>query len=191
MNKPNDQRALKTRHALFEASIKELLANPSATMSEIANSAGIGRATLYRHFETRELLVRALAQLCLEETDQALKHAYQFQGRAALEAIFTAIMPLANRFRFLMSLWQIAARDPEVTRIYQRQLRDLKGTVLKAQKRAELRNDIPADWIVASFDAQLNVAWHMVETRVISAGEAEAYFRTTFFSGCEVCSPPN
>ena len=45
----------------MRAGIETLLADRSAGMSEIARNAGIGRATLYRHFETREALVKKLA----------------------------------------------------------------------------------------------------------------------------------
>ena len=67
-------------------------------MSEIALAAGVGRATLYRHFETKEALTRALAKQCLQETDEILEPARSLKGRPALEAIIDCIVPLADRF---------------------------------------------------------------------------------------------
>jgi len=100
-------------------------------MSEIALAAGVGRATLYRHFESRELLVQALANKCLQETDELVVPLKEqgLTGKEAIEAYIDVLMPMANRFRFLMSLWNIAADDPTVIRIYQRQLRELRELV--------------------------------------------------------------
>ena len=47
--------------------------NPGAAMAEIAEKAGVGRATLYRHFPTRDDLIRALALASLSQTDKATK----------------------------------------------------------------------------------------------------------------------
>ena len=116
----DDARAIRSRSSLLDAALEVLANNPTASISEIAERAGVGRATLYRHFETRENLVRALAQACLERTDIALEpiQAQQLRGREALETAIRLIMPLAQQFHFLLSLWSLAEHDPTVREIY-------------------------------------------------------------------------
>ena len=184
--KIKDQRVIQSRTAILESSISMLLTNPTASMSEIALAAGVGRATLYRHFETKEALTRALAKQCLQETDEILEPARSLKGRPALEAIIDCIVPLADRFRFLMSLWTLAAGDRSVMKIYKRQLNELYDTIEKAKASREIRSDLPTGWLVRQFDASLNAAWEMVESGEIESGEAATYFRESFFSGCEV-----
>ena len=49
-----------TLDAIVEAAVVALGENRSASMSEIAIRAGIGRATLHRHFSTRDGLIALL-----------------------------------------------------------------------------------------------------------------------------------
>jgi AcrR family transcriptional regulator len=183
--KTEDQRAVQSRAAILESGIRTLLVHPGAGMSEIALAAGVGRATLYRHFDTKETLTRALARRCLQETDEILEPARSLKGRAALEAIIDCIVPLADRFRFLMSLWTLAANDRSVMKIYKRQLDELSETIEQAKISQEIRKDLPTSWLVKQFDASLNAAWEMVESGEIDSGEAATYFHQSFFSGCE------
>ena len=103
-----DARAVRSRKALLNSAVELLLQNPLASLSQIAAHAGVGRATLYRQFETREQLILALAIESLELTDTAMKpiKEQQLTGKAALELMFQLIMPLADRYHFLLSLWR-------------------------------------------------------------------------------------
>lgn len=175
-----------SRHAIEEAGIETLLRNPDAGMSEIALAAGVGRATLYRHYESREALVQALAKKCLEETDRLVQPLKDegLQGRAAIEATIDVLMPMAARYRFLMSLWTIAADDRTVRRIYNRQLDELSELVTDAQAAGELRPEFSTTWIVSFFDSVLSCAWYLVESGEMSAADAAVAFKSSFFDGC-------
>ncbi len=52
----------------------------TATMDEVAKAAGIGRATLHRHFAGRDALVKALENLGLREFEAALDTARLDEG---------------------------------------------------------------------------------------------------------------
>ncbi len=176
-----------SRSVIEEAGIEVLLRNPAAGMSEIALAAGVGRATLYRHFESRELLVQALANKCLQETDELVVPLKEqgLTGKEAIEAYIDVLMPMANRFRFLMSLWNIAADDPTVIRIYQRQLRELRELVKQAQDEGDICKSFSSIWVVSTFDALLTSAWQLIEHRKMSSAAAAAAFKRTFYSGCK------
>ena len=109
----SDPRAHRSRTLLMEAGIEVLSQNIDASLSDIAATAGVGRATLYRHFETREELILALGKESLDQTDQACAHIIEngIAGREAIEAIFCAVLPLGNRFHFLLLMWQQLSGD--------------------------------------------------------------------------------
>ncbi|KAA0112610.1 TetR/AcrR family transcriptional regulator [Mycolicibacterium sp. P9-22] len=51
----------RTRRAIVEAAIAVITDNPAATLTDIAEVAGVGRSTLHRHFPERSDLLRAVA----------------------------------------------------------------------------------------------------------------------------------
>lgn len=173
--------------AIEEAGIELLLRNPDAAMSEIALAAGVGRATLYRHYESREVLIQALARKCLDETDVLIEPIKQkgLRGQAAIEATIDVLMPMASRYRFLMGLSAITSRDAVTKQIYERQLRELSELVAQAQEGGEISGDLATVWVVSVFDAMLNSAWQLVELGKLSVDEATRAFKTSFFSGCQ------
>ena len=57
----------RNRVAILEAAIGVLGAQPDAGIAEVAAAAGVGRATVYRHFAAREELIEALRLHASEE----------------------------------------------------------------------------------------------------------------------------
>ena len=91
------------RQAIIEAAFQVLNADPSASLATIASSAGVGRATLHRHFSGRTELIHALALQATEELDSAANQAAK-NARShadALHRIMRAIIPLGDRHGFL------------------------------------------------------------------------------------------
>ena len=65
MTESGEQRrsdARRNRDAIVAAALEALTESPDASLNAIAKRAGVGNATLYRHFETREELVLAVYQ---------------------------------------------------------------------------------------------------------------------------------
>ncbi|MEM7538581.1 MAG: TetR/AcrR family transcriptional regulator [Chloroflexota bacterium] len=178
-----DQRLIQSEKAIIEASIKTLLTNPSAGMSEIAQAAGVGRATLYRHFESRDALIQRLVVVCLEEIDIVTNPLYHLKGRAALEGIIDAIMPLANRFQFLMNLWHIAGDNEAVRQISERQFEEMYAVMEEAKAAGDIDADLPTVWVVAFFDQTITAAWSLVEAGEFNASEAAECAKRSFFRG--------
>lgn len=181
MNKA-DARYQKSRFAIVESSIQLLLSNPDAGMSEIALAAGVGRATLYRHFETRDELIKELTLLCLEETDEVLRPLKE-KGMNGLDAIIESIrviVPMADRFRFLMSLTSIGASDKKIGQIYRRQLKELIDYVEDAKRAGDISKSLPTDWVVASYDALLNAAWGLIQYDRMDSDQATELFIRSF-----------
>lgn len=180
-----DARAQRSRTAILEAARAAMLANPAASLSDVARRAGVGRATLYRHFSTREALVRALARQSLLETEAMLSPVAEagLQGRAAIEAVILGMAPLADQFHFLLSLWEIAEGDTEVTAIYEGQLAQLAQRVKEAQAEGSIDRELPVAWVVSSLDALLYASWWMVREGQCDARQAAEWVNRTLFRG--------
>lgn len=94
---------LSTAGSILETAAR-LLADGDAGMSEIAAAAGVGRATLYRYYPTREALLEALAAQALDEVTGRIADA-SLDAAPVEEAIVRmtrALLTVADRYVVLM-----------------------------------------------------------------------------------------
>ncbi|WP_031089137.1 TetR/AcrR family transcriptional regulator, partial [Streptomyces sp. NRRL WC-3549] len=70
------------REQVLRSAASLLSRRATATMDDVARAAGIGRATLHRHFAGRDALVKALENLGIQEFEAALDAAGLDEGSA-------------------------------------------------------------------------------------------------------------
>jgi len=185
----NDQRVIQSRDTILDAAVSALLRNPEASFSEIAQLAGIGRATLYRHFETRERLVETLARQCLARTNDALapmRH-QRLSGRAAIAEGVRVLLPMADRYHFLLNLPLFVSNDPQLTGIWEGQLFVLTAVMNQAKTEGSIDTEVPTEWAMRVFDSLIYAAWNLYRDRSQELDAAHQQVVETFFTG--VSSP--
>ena len=180
-----DKRIIQSEKAIIEASIQTLLLNPSAGMSDIATAASVGRATLYRHVESREALIEKLVLVCLEELGTAVAPLRHLTGRAAIEAGIEATMPLADRFHFLTTIWKAATKSEPIKQIDTQQVNEMAIAIDQAKDAGEINPSLPTRWIVAFHESTMMAAWLLIASGDVTINEAVTYAKQSFFSGCE------
>ena len=184
MSAKRDQRLVQSENAIIESGIKTLLVNPEAGMAAIAASSGVGRTTLYRHFESKNALLQAIALKCLSEIDEALKPVEEMTGRRAVEATFELLLPLADRYRFLSNLWSLVEGDRRLASKLEQYTQETEWLINQAMSDGVIDQDLPLAWVRHFFDMTLYAAWAMVETGEAKPNEAAGYAVRSFFSGC-------
>lgn len=187
--KASDVRTLRSRRALLDAGLELLLQKPSATLSELAVHAGVGRATLYRHFDTREALVKALVIECLAETEAVVKPIYEkaLSARQTLESILTVVVPLADKFHFLLSLWMVASEDKTINDIYNQQLQALYELIESAKADGAIKSHLSTGLLVGVIDSLLYSTWWMIGSQMMTQEQAVEQILETLFDGIEAC----
>src|SRR5918912_1121803 len=75
--------AARNVHRIVEVAARLLGEDPHAGMTEVAAAAGVSRATVYRHFATREALIAAIQQQAVEQAERALESCRLDEDRAA------------------------------------------------------------------------------------------------------------
>ncbi len=160
-----------TLEAIVEAAIRVLNANAGATMSEIAVQAGVGRATLHRHFRTRDDLVSAIGIRCIEDMNAAVR-AQATAGQRAVDRLrnmFRAVIPLGDRYSFLGTNY---TDDRRVDEGYGTQLEWAVALVEDLKEQGDVGRDVPSAWVVAQIDQLVWTAWNAVAEGYLSADEA-------------------
>ena len=155
--------ALATRERILEAAGGTLSRNPNASLDRIAVEARVGRATVFRHFESRAGLLKALASRAIAETDRATRMAAADARTAtdALRLITQAVVGAGESFRFLDSAAEIYD-EPEIVEAYQRQMSELADLVEAARREGFIRPGLPTAWVVASIDGLIWAACRAV-----------------------------
>lgn len=147
--------AERNRRTLLDAAANALAHNPGASMAQVAQVAGLTRATLYRHFSTRQELLEAMRAEALERASEAIAESRLEEGDAleALRRVVEALAPTGVRFRAL--LMEGADRDPGFLKGRAEVFAPLEGVVRRGQEAGLLRSDLPPAWVVTAMTALL------------------------------------
>ena len=103
---PETRRADAERNVqrIQEAAIRLWADEPNAGVADVATAAGVGRATLYRHFPTRESLLEAIRTQGLVDGEEAVQACRLDEGSAteALARLMAAWLELGDRYRVIV-----------------------------------------------------------------------------------------
>lgn len=176
-----DRLRISSREAVLTAAVELLARNPGVSLAAVAARAGVGRATLHRHFATRDALVRALALEALDATDAAvagLEHVAD--PMEALEQMFERLVPLGDRFQCLAHL---PIEDPEVDRRYAEQIDDLTTLIVRLRDERVIDARVPTSWAVRVADSLIWTAWEAFAEGELTARDAAQLALRTFLAG--------
>ncbi len=173
-----------TEQAIIEAAFMQLNKNPKASLADIAQLAGVGRATLHRHFSGRDELISVMAKLAIEETETAANLASQSSTSysAALEHIFKAMIPLGSRHWFL-SQEHISA-DEKIKRKLKKQDQDMTKLINKAKNEGLFKHH-PTAWITQAYDHMIHAAWTLIKTEQATTQQVTDWAWSTLVGGLQ------
>jgi AcrR family transcriptional regulator len=172
---PETRRADAERNVLRiqEAAIRLWAEAPGAGVADVAAAAGVGRATLYRHFPTRESLLEAIRTQGLTDGEEAIEACRLDEGSAtdALSRLMAAWLELGDRYRVVVANpskpdnLDAAARE-------QRLAGAIQKVVERGQAEGEFSQDVPPVWGMSTVGALLVAAIQAVGDGRIRREEA-------------------
>ena len=164
---------------IIEAATTLLAVNPGASMADIAEASGLVRATLYRHFPTRDDLLRAMYSAALDDALKAILSVDPEQGKAsdAIARVVDALLIVGDRYRILS---EERRGYPELREQEASVGAPLIALVERGQRDGELRDDMPLRWLVAALGSLINEALRAVGREDIERADAGSLVTRTF-----------
>ncbi|PVZ09122.1 TetR/AcrR family transcriptional regulator [Actinomycetospora cinnamomea] len=145
----------RNRARLLEAAAEAMAQNPGWSMTDVAQVARLTRATLYRHFGTREKLLAALRAEALNRAAEAIAGSRPDEGDAvdALRRAVEAVVSHGARFRSL--LVEDADQDPSFGKERERVFAPLLSVIRRGQETGQIRRDLPPEWVLTAMTSLL------------------------------------
>lgn len=160
--------------AILDAAVDCFATNPSASMTEIARAAGVGRVTLYAHFPSRDDVLDAAVAHAISVTEAKLDaiDTEALPTEEALAAMVRASWQVVNRYRGLHAVVSREMR-PETLRRHHDPLHDrIMSLIARGQADGVFRRDLPISWSVAAVYNLMHAAAEEVQAGRLDAAQA-------------------
>jgi len=171
---PRRRDAARNVGAILDAAQALFRRDPDASMTEIAKAAGLGRVTVYGHFESREHLVEALLVRATGEAERIVADAELDRGPAteALVRLVRTSWRTLDQHRGVHAVAQRSLPPEQLRRHHRGVLDHVDRLVARGQASGELRDDLPRDWLVSVAYALLHNAADEVDAGRLDADAA-------------------
>jgi TetR/AcrR family transcriptional repressor of mexCD-oprJ operon len=181
---PRETRSLQSRTAavILEAAARVLARHgQAATIDEVALEAGVGRATLYRYFRTRDQLVSALWEAALSEVGERLQVARldQVPFAEAIARVVRAIASVSERYEVLLR----EQSHEELERGRELLGERVQALLQRGQREGALRSDIAPDLIGEMFGGIVLSGLRRALAQGLGIEEASAAVVSVFLNG--------
>ena len=183
VNKENN-RQQKSKEKMLKLATYILAKNPKASLSEIAEAAEVGRATLFRHFKSRKQLLHELVVDADNKLEKATRPIIEkkLSARGTLGEFIHVLVPLGASFHFLNSE-QVNSEDSDIANLYRNQLVRLKELSFRLKSEGVVSPDVPLAWIAAVLDNLIYTAWITVSEGDIAPNDAPDLVLRSFLTG--------
>jgi TetR/AcrR family transcriptional regulator, mexCD-oprJ operon repressor len=143
----------RTRAAILEAAARVLGRRPDAAMADIADEAGVGRATLYRHFPTRDSLLQGAEEAGIAELTEGIEAANL--GGLSVERAIARLTSVFMRTGAKYAAFITQDEDHPDSVDKQRVIQPVREVIDRGVREGVLRADPPTDVLFEMFSALL------------------------------------
>lgn len=173
---------VRLRASLLDVVAEVLVADPSASLAEVAEAAGIGRTTLHKQYATRDELIRAVGFRAIDLWERAVAEVSDADPDGGLRALAAATIPIGPQLAFL---WRTPAfdHDHDIKVRWQAVEERVRALLRRAQERGIIASDVPDWWLLGAFHALAYVGAESVGDGDLAPREAPDRVIRTFLHG--------
>lgn len=174
--------------AILDAATRCLARDPDASINEIAKAAGVGRVTLYGHFDTRATLVGAVVDRAMQDAEAALS-AVDLSGDPvdALRRLIDATWTITNRYGALVVAAERTLPGGEMEAAHEAPRARAVRLLERGRAEGRFRDDLPVSWLVTMLHTATHAASAAVYAGEMSADDAPRAIAATMLG---LLTPP-
>jgi TetR/AcrR family transcriptional repressor of mexCD-oprJ operon len=159
--------------AIIETATTLLAVDPDASVQDIAKAAGVGRVTLYGHFDSRAALVTEVAKRAIAQTEEALRDVdTDGDPRDAMVRLLTATWHLTHRFGGIVIAAGQVLPPEEMRRAHEGPARRVRALLERGRAAGRFDANAPVEWQITMIQAVLHAASAAVYRGEITAEQA-------------------
>jgi TetR/AcrR family transcriptional repressor of mexCD-oprJ operon len=135
----------------------------AVSMTEIATRSSVGRATLYRYFPTRDVLMRELQRVAVEDVGYNLRAANleSLEVPAALEKVVRVLLSVGHHYAIV-----VREQVPVSRKTADELVRDpIRGVLSRAQAEGLLRGECTPAWLEDMLVGLINAGLQQIVRR--------------------------
>jgi AcrR family transcriptional regulator len=167
--------------AILNAALDCFTEQPQASMAAIARAAGVGRVTLYAHFPSREVLLEAVLDHAITESEAVIEAAAPDEGPAAdaLGRLLRSSWHVLDRHRRLFEIAQRELGPARLREHHNQAMTRVENLLVRGQREGAFRTDLPLNWLVTTVYSLLHAAAEDVNTGRLDQAEAADVLEAT------------
>jgi AcrR family transcriptional regulator len=161
----------------------------AASMGEVAAAAGVGRATLYRYFQTRKSLLEALAARAIADLGRRLAEAglERVPVEEAIERVVRAAVALGDRYAVILD----ERVDVDLEQVDPVVIAPIRALLARGIETGVLRDDIPVEILLELFGGLLAAVFKLAARGRLGLEDAAATAGSLFLDGAIAATGPS
>lgn len=173
--------------AIVDAATTLLAVNPDASVQDIAKAAGVGRVTLYGHFDSRASLIAEVAERAIAQSEASLRDVdLDGDPLKAMGRLLEATWHLTHRFGAIVVAADQVLPPDAMRRAHEKPEQRVRSLLERGREQGRFRTDMPIAWQIATIHAVLHAASAAVHQGRISDTQAPRLVRDTVLASISV-----
>jgi TetR/AcrR family transcriptional regulator, mexCD-oprJ operon repressor len=168
--------AARNLHRIVEVAARMHSDDPHVGMAAVAEAADVSRATVYRHFPTREALMDAIRTQALAAGAQAIVECRLEEGGAteALRRLVEAWLDIAQHYGFAQLVGHAGSPLDEEDRAHRRRAfgEPLIALFTRGQAAGEFSTAVTPEWATRMFGATVIAGARAVDDGALTRADA-------------------
>jgi AcrR family transcriptional regulator len=167
--------------AILDATERLLEQGAEASITAVAEEAGLSRVTVYAHFGTRKELLKAVVERAVTRTAEAIKQARPGSGPPfdALNRVIEVAWSALDQHSGMAQASAEELGSSEMADAHKAAFRPIRNLIVRGRREGVFRADVPVDWLVASVFALMHAYGDLVRAGTMKSSDAVRVLQAT------------